>query len=342
MSYFRKLEPGISNLLELFDREERWLITINADPDAMASAMALKRIMTHRVAAADIASINEITRPDNLAMIRYLRIPMRRLTPAVAAQYDRFAIVDSQPHHHPLFQELNYSVVFDHHPLVEAHPVVADYKDIKAQYGSNATLMTEYLYNLGIRPGKLLATALLYGIKTDTASFEREFHDVDVRAFRYLSKYADRSLLSRITRSEFHMEWLTYFSQAFKGMHTVGTGKFVYVDEVENPDVLVVIADFFMRVHGIRWVSVAGVYQDMVVVILRGDGVTRDLGNFAYCQFSDLGSGGGHRTMARAEVPLTALEGNDVETFLLKRLSSKKKKPKPPPDETDCPVMPKE
>jgi len=337
MSYFRKLEPGLSNLLELFSRDERWLITINADPDAMASAMALKRMMTHRVAAVDIANVNEVTRPDNLAMIRYLRIPMVKLTPTVVAQYDRFAIVDSQPHHHPSFMELNYSLVFDHHPLVAEYPVVSDYKDIKVQYGSNSTLMTEYLYNMGIRPGKLLATALLYGIRTDTASFEREFHDVDVRAFRYLTKYADRNLLSRITRSEFHLDWLKYFSRAFHSLHTVGGGKYVFVGEVENPDVLVVIADFFMRVHEIRWVSVAGVYHDTAVIIFRGDGVTRDLGSMAHCQFGDLGSGGGHKAMARAEVPLRALEGKDVEMFVLKRLVSKKKKPRPAPEE-NCPV----
>lgn len=89
MSYFRKLDTKLPHLLELLNREERWLIVINADPDAMASAMALRRIMIHRVADVAIARVNEITRPDNLAMIRYLRIPMVKLTPTVAAQFDR-------------------------------------------------------------------------------------------------------------------------------------------------------------------------------------------------------------------------------------------------------------
>ena len=48
MSSTRKLSSRLTQLLELFNRNDDWLIVINADPDAMASAMALKRIMSHR------------------------------------------------------------------------------------------------------------------------------------------------------------------------------------------------------------------------------------------------------------------------------------------------------
>lgn len=332
MSYFRKLETKLTHLQELFDRAERWLIVINADPDAMASALALKRIMIHRVDDVAIARVNEITRPDNLAMARYLRIPMVKLTPTLAAQFDRFAVVDSQPHHHPSFKDLHFSLVIDHHPLSDEHPVVADFKEIRNDYGATSTVMTEYLYNLGIRPGKLLATALQFGIKTDTASFERAFCDVDMRAYRYLTKFADHALLSRIVRSEFRLHWLDYFSRAFISMHKLGTGQYVYVGEVENPDILVVIADFFMRVHEIRWAAVCGVYHDTIVVILRGDGMGRDLGRYANLQFGDVGSAGGHRAMARAEIPLSTAEGRNVEFFIYKRLLAPRKKAKVKPE----------
>ena len=48
MAYFRSL-PNLQTMLDLFHREDDWLIPISADPDAMASAMALKRIMSRRV-----------------------------------------------------------------------------------------------------------------------------------------------------------------------------------------------------------------------------------------------------------------------------------------------------
>lgn len=317
MAYFRKI-PKIQEMMSLFSREEKWLIVINADPDAMASAMALKRIMSRRVLEADIAKINEITRPDNLAMIRGTHLHMLPFSPELCAQYHKFAMVDSQPHHSPLFQGMHFSIIIDHHPL-PATPAEAEFSVIRPEYGSNSALLTEFLYNLKLRPGKLLATALQFGIKSDTAGFTRKFTDVDIRAYHYLMKFADQPLLSRIIRSEFHRRWLPFFAKACSSLHAAGSGQFVYIGKVENPDILVVIADFLTRVYEFLWVAVSGLYGDTVVVIYRGDG-SRDIGKMASAQFSDIGSAGGHRALARAEFPASAADGGDIELFIYKRV----------------------
>ena len=325
MAYFRTV-PNLSRMLELFSREHRWLILINADPDAMASAMALKRIMSHKTQDVTIAKINAITRPDNLAMIRYTHLRMERFYPGMLPHYDRFATVDSQPHHNPAFKDIPFSLVIDHHPLPE-QKISFPYSEIKPEYGATSTLMTEYLYNLDIRPAKLLATALQFGIKTDTANFERHFYDVDLRAYQFLSRFGDHALLSRISRSEFHKRWLELFAKACTNMYNLGTsGQYVYLDKVDNPDVLVNIADFFMRVYEIRWVAVAGQYKDTVVIVFRGDGISRDVGRFASQVFGAMGSAGGHKSMARAEIPLSAAGGEDVELFIWHTLSTPPKR----------------
>ncbi|MDR2077253.1 MAG: DHH family phosphoesterase, partial [Desulfovibrio sp.] len=257
MSYFRAI-PRLSSLMRLFSREDRWLILVNADPDAMASAMALRRILSHRVHEAVIAKINAVTRPDNLAMIRYTRIRMREYSPEFPRGFTRLALVDSQPHHHVLFRNLSFSIVIDHHPPAEVPPEV-EYSDIRPDYGATSTLLTEYLYNLEIRPGKLLATALQFGIKTDTASFERHSSDVDLRAYHYLSRYADKAILSRIARSAFHYRWLNFLVRACTNMYKIKSGQYAFIGEVDNPDALVIVADFLMQVYEIRWVAVAGI-----------------------------------------------------------------------------------
>ena len=324
MAYFRKV-PKLPELIDLFTRESRWLIFINADPDAMASALALKRIMSHRVADVAITRINEITRPDNLAMVRYTRLHMQPFSRSLSRAYDHYALVDSQPHHSPLFHDVPFSVVIDHHPLPEEKVEIPAFQEIRPEYGATSTLLTEFLYNLDIRPGKLLATALQFGIKSDTASFERKFCDADLRAYHYLARFADKGLLSRIARSEFHRRWLDSFAQACMNMHTAGSGQFVYVGEIENPDILVVIADFFMRVYEFRWVAISGLYGQTVVVVFRGDGVTRDLGRTANMQFGDIGSAGGHKAMARAEFPKSAAGNKDLELFIYKRVLNQAK-----------------
>lgn len=325
MAIFRQLDEHVEKLLAMFKKDDAWLIVINADPDALGSALALRRIMARKVSHVGIGQINEIKRPDNLAMIRYLRIPTRKLIPNLAAQYDKFALVDSQPHHNPEFEQFDFSVVIDHHPLLREKKPEADFVDVRPKYGSTCTMLTEYLYNMRIRPAKLLATALMYGIKSDTRSFEREFIDADMAAFKYLNKYADTKLMNRISRSEFHLDWMRYFSRSFYNLRRVGQGLFAHAGKVENPDILVIVADFFTRIHGVPWLVVSGVYDGKLVVIFRGDGMRRDMGKMAGNLFGELGSAGGHKEAARAEVDLENLGDEDPEIFMLKKLGKGKR-----------------
>ncbi|MCA1743919.1 MAG: bifunctional oligoribonuclease/PAP phosphatase NrnA [Desulfonatronovibrio sp.] len=342
MAYFRNLDNRIKDMTKLFNKKDRLLILVNADPDALASAMALKRILYRKVQSAAIAHVNEISRPDNLAMIKLLRIPTTKLTPPLSAQYDKFALVDSQPHHHPDFEKLNFSIVLDHHPLSKENPVAADYKEINPDYGSNSSLLTEYLYNLKIRPGMLLATALIYGIKTDTQSFERKFNDVDIRAFRYLTKFYNPLLLQKIVRSEFRKEWIKYFSLAFRKIKLLGHGASVFMGKVDSPDILVILADFFLRIHNISWDIVSGIHEDTLVVIFRGDGLKKDMGRMATQMFGELGPAGGHKQMARAEIPMEKIDSTHAQQFILNRLSNintKRKSRNKQPVNRDMPSM---
>ncbi|MES9997586.1 DHH family phosphoesterase [Desulfovibrio aminophilus] len=321
MALFRQLDEQISQMLALLNKDQRWLIVINADPDALGAALALRHIFKRRVLDVGIGHINEIKRPDNLSMIRFLRIPTRKIIPNLAAQYDKFAMVDSQPHHNPAFDQFQFSIVIDHHPILPDKPVNAPFVDIRPKYGATATMLTEYLYNLHIRPPKLLATALLYAIKADSAGFERSFIDADVTAFKYLTKHADPVILNRIARSDFLLDWMRYFSRAFYNLRRIGQGLYAHMGKVENPDILVIVADFFTRVYGVSWNAVSGEYNDKIVAIFRGDGVRRDMGKMAASLFGEIGSAGGHKGAARAEFDLTALDGKDPESFIVKKLS---------------------
>ncbi|MDR1125408.1 MAG: phosphoesterase [Deltaproteobacteria bacterium] len=330
MSYFRKT-PKLLSQLDVLKRDQKWLILINADPDAMAAAAALRRIMSTRAGAVDVAHINEISRPDNLAMILYTRLHMQRYRPELRDEYSHFALVDSQPAHSPLFGGIGYSLIIDHHPPV-TEPAPGLFTEILPEYGATSTIFTEYLYNLGLRPGRFLATALQFGIKTDTMNFQRHVSEVDLRGYMYLNKFADQTLLSRIVRSEFHLNWLPQFAKATTNLRKAGKGHFIYIGKVDNPDILVVIADFFTRVYEIRWLVVSGYYESRAVLIFRGDGLSNDMGRLANVKFNGLGSGGGHRSMARAEFDMAQAEGEDLERFIYNRLVAPlpRKKPGPP------------
>ncbi|MEF2229892.1 MAG: phosphoesterase, partial [Pseudodesulfovibrio sp.] len=108
--------------------------------------------------------------------------------------------------------------------------------------------------------------------------------------------------------------------RAFYNLRRIGQGLFAHCGKVENPDILVIVADFFTRVHNVPWVVVSGTADDKLVVILRGDGMRRDMGKMAQSLMNGLGSAGGHKQAARAEVEVAALDGEDPEIFMLKRL----------------------
>ena len=326
MSATSPLVAAMRQWRHTLSKEERWCILIVADPDALAAAMALNRIMQHRVKAVDIMRVNEVTRPDNLAMIRYLHIPVKAWQPEKAASYDRFAVVDSQPHHHVSLKDIPFSLVIDHHPLPPEPYEGAQLYDVRHDVGATCSMMTRYLQGLRITPAPLLATAMLYGIRTDTAAFERSGGEDDFRAYQWLSRYADTAILRRILRSEYLREWLPLFSRSFRSLVDCrGAGAQAWLSDVSSSDLLVAVADFFTRVHGLRWIAVSGIVaKNTVVVIFRGDG-SRDIGRMADACFYDVGSAGGHRRLARAEFPLSAVpEGMKPQEFVLRRLQTRK------------------
>lgn len=300
---------------------------ISADPDALASATALKRIMHNKIHGMDIMRVNEVTRPDNLAMIRYLRIPVKPWQPEKMASYDRFALVDSQPAHNPAFADHVYSLIIDHHPRtnLDGYLTPDAFCDIRPDVGATSSMMTRILQALRLRPGPLLATALLYGIRTDTGTFERSGGEEDLRAYQWLSHHADNNLLRRISRSEYLRSWLPFFSRAFRSLVDCRAGgAYAALNEIKSADLIVSVADFFTKVHGLKWIAVSGVIAKTVIVVFRGDGF-RDIGRFADACFYDVGTAGGHRNMARAEFPLSEVpDGIKPSEFIFRRLMTRK------------------
>ena len=304
----RSISENLNKLFNLFESKDRVLITIDADPDAMASAIALKRLLWHKVQSVTIAHFNEIVRFDNATMVRLLKIPLVKLQQVDSKDFSKTLLVDGQPHHHEAFGDFNYRAVIDHHPITMA--VEADFVDIRPNYGATATMMTEYLRSAKIRPSKSLATALLYAIRVDTHNFELQALEEDVKAFRYLFPLANMNLLRKIEISDMGVRDLRYFQQALESKRIIKGKVFSHLDNVQAADILVLVADFFMRCHEVGWTIVSGVYNKNLVVVIRNDGFRKNAGTWAIKAFGKLGSAGGHRAMARAEIPLANLDAH--------------------------------
>lgn len=292
----------LPQLYQLFSHEDRLLILINADPDSIASALALKRLLWRRISACVISHIQPITRAQNERLVELLGISLTPYPEVNPAEFNRKALVDNQPGHHEIFGAHQYDLIIDHHPRLPE--TAAKLVDIRPEYASNSSIMTEYLRGARIKPSLKLATALYYGIKTDTANFERPAIEADVRAFHYLFGFTRRALVRRLEFAEFNISMLKYFQLAFSRYRIRHHRLYSFLGPVSTPDILVILADFFLRAHEISWTVVGGIYEDKLVVIFRNDGLRKNAGALASKAFGKLGSAGGHASSARAEIPL--------------------------------------
>ena len=314
-----KLSPRkrLKLFYDQFHGRDQVLILMTADPDAMASAMAVKRLLWRKVAGIALAHTNVIRRPDNLAMIRLLGIDLQHVDAIDLKRFERFVLVDSQPSHHEYFARVAFDVIIDHHP--DTGPMAA-FSDIRPHYGATATLMTEYLRAARIKPSKKLATALFQAIKTDTRNFERQTLIEDLVAFQYLFRYANIPLARHIEKADLQMTCLKYFRRAIDDRRFRKGKMSVHLGAVHNPDICVLVAEFFMRIDTVHWSIVTGIYDKHLTVVFRNDGLRRDAGKVAHESFGTFGSAGGHKTMARGELPLEALpdtvDTRDTQKFM--------------------------
>ena len=307
----------------IFTKDDDVLVVINADPDSLACAMAIKRLLRYRVKSVVIGYPNEIRRLSNLAMVDLLKIPVERLHTLKCKDFSKKVMVDSQPLHLPAFEHIYFDAVIDHHPLTTGWQ--AGYVDIRPEYGAASSIMIEYLRAAEMKPSVALATALFYAIKVDTNNFEKKASHADAISFRYLFGIANQNLGRKIELSALRPSELNYFRTALTEMKISERRLYVHVGRVRNPDILVIIADFFNQVNQVSWVFVSGIHAEKLVVIFRCDGFKKNAGTLAQKIYGQIGSAGGHRQAARAEVPLKNLakEDKEFDTKTLMRLTKR-------------------
>ena len=301
----RSVPEKIRRFYDQFSGNDHVLIVINADPDAIASAMAVSRLLWRKVLNVTISHINTINRPDNLAMIRLLGVTLVPFEEIEVDQFSRVVIVDSQPDHNELLAELKLDVIIDHHPESGAK---APFLDIRPHYGATATILAEYLRAAKIKPSAKLATGLYHGIKTDTNDFKGQTQIEDVRAFQYLFRHANIHLARKIEKADLRFDLLKYFKIALQNMRRRKGKVYIHLGHVVNPDICVLIADFFMRINTVTWSIVSGICDKRLTIIFRNDGIRKNAGKVAKEGFGKFGNAGGHKNMARAEIALNDLK----------------------------------
>jgi nanoRNase/pAp phosphatase (c-di-AMP/oligoRNAs hydrolase) len=288
-----------------FSDADRVLILLHndPDPDAMASGLALRNVLRRTKTTAIIGAIQGVTRPENLRMVNLLDIHVEPVTAGSLKDYDRLAMVDVQPHYFGGLID-RVDLVIDHHPEQPGYTAV--FKDIRADYGSTSTILTEHLRAVDVTISERTATAMLYAIKSDTLFFNRQTNRVDIEAFSYLYPLADAALIRKMEGAEITLERLDYVMKAYRAGTLVEQVFCAFIGATPREDFIPYVADFFLQLEDVKWTLIAGIVNDTLILSVRNLGYSKNAGEFARRFFADIGSAGGHRAMAKAVVPMRA------------------------------------
>jgi nanoRNase/pAp phosphatase (c-di-AMP/oligoRNAs hydrolase) len=295
------------SLFEAFDDVESFLILTHndPDPDAIASAAALQWLLKEKTGAeGHVVYKGIVGRAENKALVRYLGYPLRLLTEAEVSQSLPVALVDTQPGagNNALPASSDVLAIFDHHPLRE-ETFAARFIDVRPDVGATSTIVTEYCQSLGVELPTSIATALFYGIKTDTMGLGRGAGQADVAAYFYLQSRVDVQALVRIERAQVPPEYFQGLVAALQSAYLYDNVLIAYIGEMQRPDLTAEMADLFLRLRGVDWVMCMGVYEEQMTLSMRTN-MEHGAGQLIQSIVGDLGSAGGHGSMSAGQIPL--------------------------------------
>jgi len=292
----------------------------NPDPDALASALALQHLLFARAGlAADVACPGIVGRAENKALVRYLDTDLRSVAPDDLDVTTPVALVDTQPTagNNAWRPGVPVQIVLDHHNLREAAKL-AVYADIRPEFGATSTMLTGYLQAADLALPTPLATALFYGIKTDTRGLSRGAQPADVDAYLYLLPLADREALNEIENSQVPVHYFRTLVESFQTACVYDGVVVAFAGAVHYPDLVAEIADIMLRLEGAHWSICMGSYADHLVVSVRTN-TAHGAGLLVQHMIGESGSAGGHGIMAGGDAPLNGQDAKAVADEFARR-----------------------
>ncbi|MCA8941804.1 MAG: DHH family phosphoesterase [Planctomycetes bacterium] len=306
------LEGRTKTLIELLRERKRLLVLShsNPDPDSLASAAGLRLLAS---TCADLPSVfgysGKIMRAENREMVSSCNIDMVRLKDVDVSEFDCLALVDTQPGfgHTHLPEGRKIDIVVDHH-LPPESPFPApdpEFLDVRTHIGATSSIVTGYLMEAGVDVPTDVATALLYGIRTDTADLARNASPLDEEAYDFLLRRADRQALSRITTPDLSHDYFRTLKQALTNTRIYNEVILCSLGKIRAPEMVAEVADLLLRLEGNQTVFCGGQVEDLYVVSVRTE-LERDAYYLIRGAFDGIEncSFGGHGRIAGGSVTL--------------------------------------
>lgn len=305
----------LDQLLREINREHVYIQTHNfPDPDAIASAYGLQRLLASRGIEASICYNGKIDRYSTDKLIEIMEIKLFNIDDlaSVLSDEDEVILVDSQKGNSNIINITGDEVIcIDHHPNNDKNRY--RFTDIRPDVGACASIIAQYFFENNVPMDTRIATALTYGIRIDTNNLTREVSKLDMDMICRMFDDCDYEIIHMLENSNLCFEDLMAYSQAISSIEVYDNISFA--DTGMDCPVIASISDFMLALKEVSFSVVYSRKDGGIKLSVRSERSSLDAGKIVGQALEGIGNGGGHASMAGGFVPAAGSD-HDVELLL--------------------------
>ncbi len=285
-------------LVNLLKGHKVYLQTHNfPDPDALASAFGMQVFLRAHGVESTICYAGEVETNSTKKMMDVFQIEAYEIDEITdMAAEDYIVTIDGQKYNSNLTDFPGNEVAcIDHHPTMI--PCAYEYSDLRI-CGACASIVANYFKESQTTLDTNTATALLYGIKMDTDSFNRGVTDFDIEMFSYLHKLADNQTIISLSHNNYEIQDLYAYGEAIRNIKIYDNVGFASIS-FDCPDALVaMISDFILGLDIVQFAVVYAARNGGYKFSVRNETKHYHAGTVTAKALKEIGDGGGHFAMA--------------------------------------------
>jgi nanoRNase/pAp phosphatase (c-di-AMP/oligoRNAs hydrolase) len=283
------------------------------DPDCIASAYGISQLLSFWGTPSTVISFGGfVGRAENRAMIRFLNLHTVPYVLLELKDFDRIVLVDCFPGRSnvSLPPDVRVHAVLDHH-ISGAFDALPFFHDIRQEIGAASTIVTEYLLAARCPISEKLATALFFGIKTDTGDMGPDSSPEDLECYKRMFALVDHGMLSKIENPDRDVAFFNLLHRAAHAIVAFGHVGYIPLGPIVSPDYVAEMADLFHSMEKIEITVCCGFFKNHLFFSIRSK--NRDqAGIYAEKIAVSLGGGGGgHGKLGAGRIP--CLKGREED-----------------------------
>ena len=293
------------------------------DPDALASGKALSVLLeTAWKIPCALRYTGVVARAENRAMLEKLTPEWRPIEELNNIEgFSALALVDTQPGagNNALPGPIDPHIVIDHHLPIQPATQRAQYVDVRPDAGATVSLVYQYLEFAGITPEATLATAMFYGLQTDTRGLAISASPIDEVVYVNLLSLIDRQKLIEVELAGLSRDYFRAFQLGLQAAQVYQHSIFSFLGISSQPDLPAEMADLLIRLESIHAALCIGLHRNVLQLSLRTDPQAGDAGRLLQKIVAGIGKAGGHGMVAGGQVPLLGRKPDELVHLLQQR-----------------------